>query len=33
VLRAWAKPTVHAWRMYAVADDQFIVERAEVIRC
>lgn len=30
---SWVKPTVHAWRMYAVADDQFIVERAEVVRC
>jgi proteasome lid subunit RPN8/RPN11 len=30
---SWVKPTVHAWRMYPVADDQFIVERAEVVRC
>lgn len=29
----WARPTLHAWRMYAVAEDQFIVERAEVVRC
>jgi proteasome lid subunit RPN8/RPN11 len=30
---SWVKPTLNAWHMYPVADDQFIVERAEVVRC
>jgi hypothetical protein len=30
---SWAKPTVHAWHMQAVADDQFICTRAQVVRC
>ena len=30
---SWAKPTVHAWHMQAVADDQFICTRAQVERC
>jgi proteasome lid subunit RPN8/RPN11 len=30
---SWAKPTIHAWHMHAVADDQFICTRAEVERC
>jgi proteasome lid subunit RPN8/RPN11 len=30
---SWVKPTLNAWRMYAVAEDQFICTRAEVVRC
>jgi integrative and conjugative element protein (TIGR02256 family) len=30
---SWVKPTLNAWRMYAVAEDQFICTRAELVRC
>ena len=30
---SWVKPTVHAWHMRAVSEDQFICTRAEVVRC
>jgi integrative and conjugative element protein (TIGR02256 family) len=29
----WTRPTLNAWRMYAVADDQFICTPAKVERC
>jgi hypothetical protein len=30
---SWAGPTVHAWHMRALSHDQFVCNRAEVVRC
>jgi hypothetical protein len=29
---SWAKPTVHAWHLRALSEDQFTCTRAEVVR-
>jgi hypothetical protein len=29
---SWVRPTIHAWHMHHVGDDQFVVARAEVVR-
>jgi hypothetical protein len=29
----WTRPTLNAWHMRGVSEDQFICTRAEVVRC